>query len=143
MTKKYYKICYLSGNTLMSYADGKLYNIDKNLPITYKLDQWNYPNFKDTKLMVFDSLENAQNWLSQDSVFPNRNNKIFECEVKNPTKRSIFLRIVFADYTCINKTLKMCITLKNKKKKYSQLCYQPPKGTVFVSALKLIKEVKI
>jgi len=146
MTKKYYKICYTAycQHRFFSYAKDRLEDIDLNLPVEYKINEWIYPNVPETKLMVFDTLQHANKWIDQDDVdVLRRYNKIFECEVKKPVKKSIFRQLKgWLSNKEIKRSINKCMKLKKNKKSYLHLCDKPPQGTVFVSAVKLIKEVK-
>jgi len=142
--KIYYKVCDVTSGELYSYAKYNIDLIDKSLCVHYIVDQWVYPNVKNTKLMVFKTLEDLQNFLNED-LDEQDGYKIYECEVINPTNKSIFISVKSAIYYWGDILIKLnkCMRLKNKGKKYLHLCQEPPKGTVFCSAVKLTKEVEV
>ena len=103
----------------------------------YKIGEWVYPNVKYTDLMVFDNMYSAMTFREGP------NSRVFECVVKNPRKRGLFIDWNFVDYGYdLPCDIKYLIEYKKKKKGYlKQLFKSPPEGTVFCSAVKLIKQI--
>lgn len=126
--KKYYKV--VSENLKSARASR---NFD-SLSINYKIGEWVEPHLKGSNLMVFSNLLDAK-------AFANIyiGDRIFECEVLKPSRSGI----MFDSITSINMLIKRITTLKRMKKKYKHLVNgTPPKGTIFCSAVKLIREIK-
>lgn len=131
MSKKvYYKVLtdtlqsVIANNTLLS--------------VEYRIGEWVKPNVEGTDLMVFNTLQAAQDF--RESCYYQR---IFECEVKNPRKRGVF---VFWNDVKYGKQLPQSIlnliSLKKRKKKYlDKIDSALPNDTIFCSAVKLIKEI--
>ena len=124
----YYKV--VSFNMKSAYVSYIGVNNSEKFAITYKLNSWVEPILSGSKLMVFDSLKNAQDFMVSWGSY------IYECEVKNPSKKGIFVEGTPDIYEDIN----IILDLKNKKKKFSHLLQKPIKGTVFCDAVKLIGE---
>lgn len=126
--KKYYKVV---SKELKSARASR--NFD-SLSINYKIGKWVEPHLKGSNLMVFSTLLDAKTFA--DIYIGDR---IFECEVLKPSRSGI----IFDTVTSINMLMKRIITLKRMKKKYKHLVNgNPPKGTIFCSAVKLIQEIK-
>jgi hypothetical protein len=139
MKKKYYKVVihHNDRNPVSSAAS-------KGWEREYKLNEWTTGS-KDTRLFVFDSLENAENY-APSHISTSTLHEIYECECIGVIKdvygeySSIFY-IKFWHY--VNKNL------KNKKKwnfnlhKNKGLMFsQPLEGACFAKSVKLIKRIK-
>jgi hypothetical protein len=130
VSKKYYKVV---SKTLKSVViekekvklDGK----DYRLRVQYKIGEFVSANVSGTKLMVFDTLENAVKF--------NRNNRIFLVEVEGIASKGICLCYI----TCF---LPEILKIKNRKKGYLNHWTNalPPEGTLFAEKVKLIEEIK-
>ena len=129
MAKKYYKV--VDPHLKSSRIWGTIGN--QQLETQYSVGNWTYPNVKNTNLMVFDTLKQARDFKSYYS-----DEKIFECEIKNPRKIGTLIRN--GDFEEI---LEKILALKKAKKKWTHLVKPNtfPEGTVFCSAVKLLKEV--
>lgn len=127
----YYKV--VNDNMSSAYIGSGCIGNYKELIIYYKIDDWVKPRIKGSKLMVFDSLENAQYFMDHCGW----GYYIFKCEVKNPSKKGVFVK---ADYSLAERLLKI-INLKNKKKKFTDLLDKPIRGTIFCDAVKLVEKV--
>lgn len=125
--KKYYKVTNCTNHSARATFIESL-----EARVLYKIDQWVYPNIKNSDLMVFETLECATNFAKGGG------DKIYECEVKNPRKKGI-ININNFDWIDIFKALK----LKKQKKKFLHLSEYScaPSGTIFCSAVKLVKRV--
>lgn len=130
MKKKYYKV--VSPEQCSAVAKNPL------LKVKYVVGEWTTPRLDGTSLMVFDNLEAAKRFaIGSHSL-------IYECKIKNPKKKGVFTHWLdvgsFKDEIPIE--IQHQLQLKKLKKKY--FCgdlYRVPPGTVFCSAVKLIKEV--
>lgn len=130
--KTYYKaVIARRDGRLQSFCDNDLYGIwmdNKNVDfsVTYIPNQFVKPNVENTKLYVFNTLEDAKFFCRYSNA------QIWECEVKNPTtcKFLSFLDSVGSFW-------------KNKKKHLSVSSYAKhcPKGTRTCDAVKLLKKV--
>jgi hypothetical protein len=146
MTKKYYKVCFRTHSLLYScwvFPNTKAC-------VTYSLNSWTYPNIKGTDLFVFDNLDDAKKFRSIvaknrggycSSEFP-----IYEAKVQGVHKRGLFIHSAKTHLTDL--ALNFLGTLRAKKQKYRsdnpyayRLENRPPRGTVFVDAVKLVKKV--
>jgi hypothetical protein len=97
--------------------------------VHYKIGEWTYPTRKGTKIFVFDDLQGAKNFINDTW---NSGDKIFECEVKSPcTDKSYFVEFGSLDY--------FWNRLLAGEKVFPD---EPLPGTVFVDAVKLLKEIK-
>ena len=103
--------------------------------VQYIKNEWVYPKINGSKLMVFNHLDYAKKF-ARDRGWKV---KIFECEIKNPSKKAPFIR----NTNGIELFIEKCIELKKNKKKYSHLCQLEsiPPGTIFCNAVKLTKEI--
>jgi hypothetical protein len=128
MEKKYYKVVRNIKGVLQSAAQYRPY-----LKTYYHFGIWIEPSMKGTDLFVFDSVKSAQHTIARYS-WPNV--VIYECEVKNPKRTGIFFDFIHKDI------LIRAIKHRSNKKKYRHLVSNDvPRGTVFCSAVKLIKLV--
>ena len=138
-SKKYYKVVsiYKHKNNEEFYSC-RLAKDYKDWKVRYLVNKFVTPTMKNTKLMVFDSLGEALNFKSWHAP-----EAIFEVKVINPTKSAPFLHRNFI------RGAEIIWKLWASKKKYRHLMSRdwdnnldlPPKGTVFVDAVKLIKRV--
>ena len=131
---KYYKVVFETNGRLESYA-----RVVRNgsFGVEYKIDQWVIPKFKHTKLYVFDSIENATEWLHQDSG-PDKCVRLFECHVKNPVKNFQVAKVHYiADFW------NRYFNFRKKHKKVEMISHKNIPGTVGCSAVKLVKEIPI
>lgn len=104
---------------------------EKKYCINYRTQRWVKPKLPNSKLFVFDSLENAKKFTQdrwEDS--PRVKEYIYECEVKNPTVAN---RI--CDFYGLGSFVKYW--------KGALICgtSSAPKGTYFADAVKLTKRV--
>lgn len=138
-SKIYYKICRKKPSDRIfcyNYYSAVAFYIG----IQYILDQWVEPSIPGTNLMVFDSIDHAKMCKKKYSFW--KNHVIFECEVKNPSKKGLFLSTVHQIYN-----LEKIAKLRKNKKKYTHLCKMNrddslPEGTIFCKAVKILKEVQ-
>jgi len=115
--------------------------------LKYEINEWTYPTIKGSKLFVFDTIENAMEFLhtnmnlkyqfSTFSIFDR--GTIWMCEVHNPSKNGIVADSLRNNWQTVIKAWK----LRKYKKRFKHLVHliRPPNGTLFVDAVKLIKEV--
>jgi hypothetical protein len=127
----YYKV--VNSDFSSAYVGSDYAYSCEKLKVYYKIDDWVEPKIKGSKLMVFDSLENAQYFMDHCGwgVY------IYKCEVKNPSKKGVFVK---ANYRLAERLFRI-IDLKNKKKKFTDLLDEPIKGTIFCDAVKLVEKV--
>jgi len=108
-----------------------------NFAVQYKINEWVQPTFKGSALCVFDNLKDAKCFALGDPIY--------ECKVKNPRQpvsgsrvkglypSTLFMQIVWSKI----------IEYKNKHNKIKEQDHADwPKGTVWVSAVKLTKKVQ-
>lgn len=129
MAKIYYKVVHEDLKSIVAR--------NTMLCTQYKIGEWVYPNVKYTDLMVFDNMYSAMTFREGSG------RKVFECVVKNPRKRGPFIGWEYVEYGSSTPfDLNCLIEYKKKKKGYLKGLYtSPPVGTVFCSAVKLIKEI--
>lgn len=126
----YYKVVNID---LSSAYIGSISNGSK-LQVYYKLNDWVEPHIKGSKLMVFDSLKSAEEFMTVYGW----GSRIYRCEVKNPSKKGIFIK---GNYQLVNQLLKV-LSLRSKKKKFTNLLDTPAfEGTIFCDAVKLVEKV--
>lgn len=140
---KYYKVVSIDPRTFRYYSA-----IKTELMLEYKVGEWTYPH-PHTSLMCFDNLQCATSFL-----LSGYGNRIFECSIKNPSKKGIFVTSVFDDD--FPKMVDQLIKLKKQKKKFfgqrirlkgshkgiNSGMYMP-EGTIFCKAIKLEKQYDI
>jgi len=99
----------------------------------YDINKWTLP-LPGSKLMVFDDLESAR-------CFSNIEDAVFECKVKNPSKKWAGFQYVMR--TKDIPTMLKANKLRLQKKKFTHLLPNDqqftPFHTVFVDAVKLTK----
>lgn len=130
--KKYYK-------AVMERLDGRLQSFCYNdlshiwmgdeavdFGVTYIPNKFVKPNVKNTKLYVFNTLEDAQQFCKYSSA------QIWECEVKNPAACKIlsYLSSVGGFWT-----------RKNNHKSTSEYAKDCPQGTRTCDAVKLLRRM--
>ena len=105
--------------------------------VKYVINQWVRPHIKYSKLFVFSDLRQARRFCFSSET-------IYECKVKNPIKTAPFCCYFGPENYMIMKIWK----LWGQKKKYRHLMpevsnetIEPPLGTVYVDAVKLIKPI--
>lgn len=130
MKKKYYKVVSLDKYSVVAK--------NRYLQVKYIIGEWATPRLQGTSLMVFDNLDAAKRFAIGSDVL------IYQCEIKNPKKKGVFTHWLNVDSVKdeIPIEIQHQLELKRLKKKY--FCgdiYKLPSGTVFCSAVKLIKEV--
>ena len=130
----YYKVVTKLGSAMVPH--------DSVLAVKYKIGEFVKSPIKGSKLFVFSSLSLAQTFV--DNIDCDlRPCKIYKCEVKNPSSNiSIFQNVCGPlTWTRVIKLWK----LRSQKKKFKHLFNRydtydiPPKGSVFVDEVKLIK----
>ena len=154
MSKTYYKVLtpdLKSVNEVFhkdsAFLGGGLAQQAKDLVVQYGIGQLTKPKLEGTALMVFDSLDAVNDFMIRNSL---KNSKVlhgmhrcrvFEVEVQHPRRQGLFVyqpwwSSYFQDFFEV-------LTLLRRKKKYRNRCNTYcPKGTVFCSAVKLVREVK-
>jgi len=126
-TIKCYKV--VKKNSLES-AIGQILS---HLSVTYKVGE--FVKAKVNCLFVFDSLENAQSFLSNKLGW--QAHDIYEAEGRGVVEKVLFIRPICDDIVRFFK-------LKRNKKKCSHLlsAFNIPRGTTGVKEVKLIKKIK-
>lgn len=134
----YYKVVRVDRN-------GKIYSAIKTpLEIEYKIGEWVFPHKEHTSLMCFTNLNDATLFYKAGY-----GSAIFECEVKNPKKKGVFVSSVFDDYFehMVDKIIKL---KKNKKRFFDTIMYMlgksfktshPNPNVVYCNAIKITKQV--
>lgn len=138
--KYYYKVTsHPKKGTYLSAIVSTPFYQKANITTQYKINEWVESPIKGSKLFVFDNTKDVANFMYFNYRFYTMQNAVFQCEVKNPKKRGP-LTFVDAEYI-----LTMWKAYRNKKKYNldSRTSYNPPLGTVWVDAVKLIKRVYI
>lgn len=132
----YYKVVYRSwyDKKLTSYA-GRVRN--SKFCVEYRVGEWVTPTVENTKLYVFNDLENAFRWVNQDSG-RDSNVMLFECKVKNPI-RDFQVGSVFG----IEEFWSQYFGFRQKHKKIQIESYKNIPGTTGCSAVKLTKSIPI
>jgi hypothetical protein len=107
--------------------------------IQYIKNEWVKPKKVGTKIMVFDSLDKAEDFLSFQITGDKM--RIFTCKVKNPTKNGFITQV-----SSIDTYYKELFKLISQKKRVRDFYYtvrrsNVPAGTVFCSAVKLLTEI--
>jgi len=121
MAEKYYKVV----NKFLDSARASEWD---GFSIKYKIGEFVYPTLKNSKLFVFDNLESAKDFAYKDW------DKIFECEVVNPSKAKYMATFV----SCIEDFW----AAKNRKESVKGYADKAVSGTIFCDAVKLIKKVE-
>lgn len=100
----------------------------QKLNLMYSTKEWTYPNVG--KIFVFDNLSDAEEFTIKQASHNGRyNTAIYECEVENPqTDKSYYVSNVYE-----------IIELSEGQSVHFS---QPPHGTVFCDAVKLLEKVK-
>lgn len=106
------------------------------LSVQYKLNEWVTPHIKGSSLLVFSNLERAkmfaQGW----------GGCIYECKVKNPRKKGPFVRFGNTNSGYVYQQLNLLIqNYIERHKKLPEDWEDAPDGTVFCSAVKLLRKV--
>lgn len=127
----YYKV--VNSNLSSAFISSGMVLNSIHFTVLYKINEWVEPTIKGSKLMVFDSLEEAENFLN---IF-GWGDVIYKCEAKNPNKTGLFIK---GNMYIYNDLLKI-LDLKRKKKKFSHLLDEPIPGTIFCDAVKLVEKV--
>lgn len=130
MSKIYYKVV---SSDLKSVVAKNYY-----LSVQYKIGEWVRPNIAYTDLMVFENLRSAKIFMDEY-----QDQRLFECYIKNPRKTGIFCHWLHVRYGITTPLqIEKMISIKKKKKKYTNLIKDKiPKGTIFCSSIKLLKEI--
>lgn len=97
--------------------------------VEYRLGERVQPNIAGSKLMVFDTLANAESFALPGSVY-----RIYECEVENPVKANYISYVYYWNNL-------FWINYKYGTVDYDRVEPAIP-GTVFVDSIKLIKEAE-
>lgn len=108
MGKTYYKVVSVIDNKMYSAIHHALKTFD--LSVEYKVNEWVYPKLGESKLMVFGSLNDAEDFSSIWKC------NIYACKVKNPQKKGPFVSDVYS-FDFKTNLLKV-IQIKKQKKKY-------------------------
>ncbi len=116
------------------YRKSLLAHTNEKFRVIYKFKKWVYPQIEGTKLFVFDNLQSAIDFCGSDYF-----KRIFECEVKNPTKRyNIFYWQCYINWSVITNMLK----LRKLHRKFTHLKSNTlPNNTVVCDAVKLTREI--
>ena len=136
MTKKYYKVVTKIRDCLYSCRIH-----ETGWKTTYQIGRFVTPKKHNTKLMVFETIEQARFF-----IFKANAEQIYKCEVINPTKNAPFISMALGPMGDIENEI---WELWKQKKKWKHLMSRdymdniimPPEGTVFASEVKLIKKV--
>ena len=84
----YYKVVFNDEGRLLSVSPSCWWGrLRQAFEVVYKLNEWVYPKFENSKLFVFPSLAAAKEFVSRTE----RNHlHIYECEVENPEKETSY-----------------------------------------------------
>ena len=127
--KKYYKVVKSVNGRLQSAIQDKHY-----LKTYYCVDEWIEPKMKGTDLFVFDSIKTAKECIRR-LEWPNV--VVYECEVRNPKRTGIFFNFILS-----KEYITRAVKKRLNKKKYRYLVDSfVPRGTIFCSAVKLVRPV--
>jgi hypothetical protein len=103
-----------------------------NVVVHYEIGKWVYPKLQETKLFAFVNLESAIGFYSYSD-----DKRIFECEMLHATTKGVQPSLLY----CLNH-IEYSEILKAWSKSTRIKAPKYP-GTIFASAIKLIKEIKI
>jgi len=127
--KTYYKVVSFD---LKSY----LYkHLPKEFVVKYEIGEWVYPKVEGTKLMVFNNLKDARKFCYFGS-------HVYNCMIENPSCSSVFVPYIGSIHSA-SVFLRKWNLIRKKQKQHKKFFEKKavPKGTVFVSAVKLLKRV--
>lgn len=99
--------------------------------LKYKTQRWRKPALKNSKIFVFDTLDNAKNFLNKNWYTDKEKICIYECEVRNPEKAK-----KYAFYPMDHD-----IEHFWKNVFYDVHIDEPPTGTYFADAIKLTRRI--
>lgn len=117
----YYKVvCNLNSITQGEY-----------LAVKYKINDWTIPKEKIAPLMVFDSEENAIEFIRYQ-YYRNFDFKIYKCHIIKSHQQW---------GNIAPRNVKLALKKKKQKKSIKKYCYSLPRGTIFADAVKLINEL--
>lgn len=120
--KTYYKVVQYTPLHLTSARAG-----DFGIGLNYIPNEWTSPRIPNSKIFVFDNLEDAER-------FKNEDEQIWECEVRNPRKAKYYSNIPHLDsFWSYSPSKRVAIYKKTDSK--------VPDGTIFADAVKLTKQV--
>lgn len=138
MDKIYYKVVVSKNGKLYSClynfkTDNKINT--KNLIVEYKINEWAKPNIEQTSLMCFDSLQNANIFITNTGV----NGIIYKCKIKDKQDTYPFLHdsprhkdFLYEFYFNM---------LNVQQKIYSLPAFIIPEGTIFAKQIMLLERV--
>ena len=125
----YYKVVRNENGRLMSASTGTWCDkeLRKILEVEYKLDEFVYPKFEDSKLFVFSDLNSAKQL--RKSWYNHKLLEIYECEIVGLTEGEYYLRFFYELEDLVIG---------------DEVVYQPCPypNTVFVDGVKLLKKVE-
>jgi hypothetical protein len=147
--KYYYKVICKHGRKLLSSAihPDNDFDINSDFCIRYKINKWTYPKVKGTKLFVFSSLKDAQNYIWHHNILP-WDLKIYKCEIKGLKRNQPVIRFIDFDFLLERErgdTIKFLKSFFSKKKHTYHGCYitfEEGSDKHWCNAIKLIREVK-
>lgn len=130
MPKTYYKVCATYEeypNTYFSFNCGPMH---RNLCLVYKPDIWTFPIIKNSHLYCFDSIGEARDFIRYNLG----NAHIFSCYVKNPRYTK------WIGNPCNTSQIHAFWETKSKHLN-KHLRYDAPRGTISVSAIKILEKI--
>lgn len=147
MPKTYYKVVrncpesHILTSVWVSNFPFSLVINDKPLTVEYKLGQFVSPNVPYTKLMIFDTLENAENF--KGNFFHYGNVEIYSVYAKGVSKTGLFIEVTSSNIITLKEEIGNLIKSRKNKKKYinKEPFGIPPKGTLFAKEVKLINKI--
>ena len=103
-------------------------DLARSVAVKYKLNEWVEPKVKGSKLFVFGSKKAALKYASHTS------HKMFACEVREPKRGFIRMSLLYGKLS--NGSVKEFWKCSLKRG------VSTPSNTYFVSAVKLLKEIR-
>lgn len=138
MSKTYYKVVTQDLKSAIVNPRFNNYDFYNDFCVQYKVGEWIKPNMEHSKLMVFDSFDNAKRFYDIENNY-NTRLCIYECNGKNPSRQGLCILV-----GRIRHMYDELLKIKKAKKKviefYNSFSFTPP-GTIFCSAVKLVKKV--
>lgn len=131
---------------VVSVRNGKKYSFARNgiIPVEYAVEyipgEWTKPVVEGTKLFVFETLQDAKNFVIMEYL--SFKNEIWECECKDLIDPPRYI----SNCLSFNKFINDFLSFRKKKKKISKFTSanatkSVPSGTKLTSSLKLVKKV--
>ncbi len=145
----YYKVLFVGKDSLESAATNRhLVGLHREHALKYPLNKWVSPIIKNSKLFVFDNLDNARRFIGRNFDLVYEKHEIWEVKVQNPVQMAEIAALEFPKVLTFWSRRREAIA----KKIPVLSIYDPwidgsyvanaPLGTFGVSKLKLVKKIE-